>query len=126
MRKIATFITAAAIGFALTACGAPEAGTVYDKEFTPAKTWTEMVDVTEEECEWETKTKTYYVSGKSKTKTVRELDCEDVVVGQEEVEKSSPDTWVLHFKDEDGEQGSAEVSEDVFNATEVGDWYGEK
>ena len=123
IRKITSFVVAAMLGFALTACGVSE-GTVIDKEFIPE--WTEQVeqDVTEEQCEWDTDTKRVKVGKTYTTKTTKEYECEDVVVGTEMVDKVHPDKWEITVENEDGDTGVLDVTEAEFESVEVGDFFG--
>lgn len=102
----------------LSACGEPSEGYVTDKVFKDA--YVTQEEIMEEECEWDTDTK--YVNGKSKT--TREYECEQVGSGEyEDVEH--PAQYIVVFEDDEGNEGDDEVSEDVYNSIEVGDFYKE-
>lgn len=123
MRKTILSSLAGVLLFATAACGVSE-GTVIDKEFTPE--WVEQVeqDVTEQECEWDTDTKTTYVNGKPKTTTSKKYECEDVVVGTEMVDKVHPDQWEITVENEDGDTGVLDVTQEEFESVEIGEFFG--
>lgn len=111
MRKILTALTATAL-FSFTACGtAVPAGKVVDKS-------SEENEIMKQECEVDYDTKTYKDSkGKTKTKKVRDDDCEDVGTGEFET------TYSITLEDKDGNDETHEVSEDEYNSVEVGDQF---
>lgn len=116
MRKVIVGLMAALL-FLFTACGVSvDAGTVSDKRMEEA--YTEQVEITEEECEWDTDTK--YVNGKSKT--TREYECETVGTGEFE-DVDHPARFFVTLKDKDGNDEEHEVSESDYNSLEVDDFF---
>lgn len=106
MRKV---IAGVVVGLmlALSACGpSVTAGTVVDKNSAEQ-------EITEQQCDTEYKTKK--VNGK--TKRVKDKDCEEVGTGEFET------AYTLTLKNEDGETGDVEVSEDEFNSVDEGDHF---
>ncbi len=116
MKKIliALVMTAA---FALTSCGLGPVteGEVIEKEYKPAKKWTEKVKDYDTKC----KSSTKRVNGK--TKTVR--DCKKVFDGYDKVKRSRKACYQVEFKNKDGDEGEDCVSKDKYDSLEIGDWY---
>lgn len=120
MKKIvAAFVTA--LMLSLTACAVNvDAGNVADKRMEEA--YTEQVEITEEECEWDTDTKTKTVNGKTKTYKTRDYECEDVGTGEyEDVEHGA--RYFVTLKDKDGNDEEHEVTADEYESLNKGDFF---
>jgi len=92
------------------------AGEISDKNYTEAYTTEE--EIMEQECEREKRTTG---TGKNK-KTTYVNECEDEPTGEFETIEH-PAVWEFVLVDEDENTGEVEVTEDVFNSYEVGDFY---
>ena len=109
MKRIVTGLFAGLV-FTLTACGVTE-GTVTGKNHEPEHV--EQQEVMEQDCD----TKTYVSGGKTKTKR----ECHMEGTGEYE-DVTIPAVYELELTN-DGDTGTVEVTEDVFNSVEEGDYY---
>lgn len=112
----------------LTACGSRvSSGTVVDKQFDPARSWTEPVaDIvyvpvskTRTSCSYNSTTKSNSCS------TYIYTDMEMRIVGYHDEVRTKPDEWFLVLEDSEGNQGRVQVTQDIFSGYRNGDWYGE-
>lgn len=104
----------------LTACEATE-GTVYKKDYVPAKSWETTEPTYQYVCT--TKTRTTTVNGTTQQQSYQ--DCQNKHVGWHQERHYRAECYKIYFKNNADEKGSDCVSPTEYEEIESGDFYRE-
>lgn len=101
----------------LTACGGPDAGRVYSKNYYPEHYKTVQVNDYAYLCQME------YVYHANGGKGGYQNVCSNRLVGSHPEQRVEPACYEIKFKDEEGNKGDDCVGKDTYNSLEIDDWY---
>lgn len=120
MRK---FIIApvAAIIFALSACAGVTEGTVYAKDYVPAKSWETTEPTYQQVCETRMRART--VNGNTQMESYQ--DCRQKQVGWHQEHHHKPECYKIKFRNSEGDEGDDCVSPKEYEDISEGDFYRE-
>lgn len=120
MRK---FIIAPVVAllFALTACAGTTEGTVYAKDYVPARSWETTEPTYQYVCQ--TKMRSSYVNGQYQQQSYQ--DCQNQLVGWHQESHYKPECYKIKFRNSEGDEGDDCVSASEYEDIQIDDFYRE-